>query len=862
MFAKVRVSAVAVIALAGLAACGSGEPTAEIPVTSTTTTSPQAYPSNRPPPGTADVQSFKLNVWDNLQGDDRCGTCHKPSQTPRFVRDDDINLAYAIVNGNGDPSQALANLTDPAQSRLVTKVRGGHHCWLADNNACGDTLVRWISAWAATNAGGGGRTIQLTAPTLADPGPSRVFPADANVGGAASFANTVWPLLTANCARCHRQEAATPQQPYFAAADANIAFEQARTKMNLDAPSMSRLVLRLRNEFHNCWRVPSNGSVDCAASSTIMESAITAFAGGIPATPVPPVWVTSKALGMYGGTVASGGNRYDQNVIALYEFKTGNGTTVYDTSGVQPALDLTLMNTAAGSFQWVGGWGVQFTGGKAQGLTGVSSKLLNLIGATGEYSVEAWAAPANVADAMRRIVSYSGGPQTRNFTLGQSAYNYDFLARTSGTGPQVANGLPQLSTPDAARALQATLQHVVVTFSPVTGRRIFVNGQLAASAAGGLGLGTWDDTLAFVLGNEASGAQPWLGTLKLVAIHNRALTQPQVQQNFDAGVGEKYLLLFSVSHLVPVPQSYIMFEVSQYDSYAYLFNHPKFISLDPNALPGSIALRGMRIGVNGTEPQVGQAYRMLDTTIVDANYTNIAGANLSNIGTIIALERGPQADQFFLTFEQLGTAQNVRTEPTPLAPQPPADVARPSQIGVRTFDGINETFSQVTGVQLQGNGAAAGRMRTTYQQLKQQLPTTETLEGFLASHQIGVAQLAIAFCSELVNDTTLRASFFPGFDFNSNSGLSTQTGRDFIIDPIVAKVLGANLSSQPNPQTLHDELNALIVNTDTATNDAGNDGVFRAAGLCVSSACDAARIPTVVKAVCAAGLGNAAAIVQ
>jgi hypothetical protein len=38
-----------------------------------------------------------------------------------------------------------------------------------------------------------------------------------------------------------------------------------------------------------------------------------------------------------------------------------------------------------------------------------------------------------------------------------------------------------------------------------------------------------------------------------------------------------------------VPQSYIMFEVSQNDSYSYLFTKPVFISLDPAARPGSPA---------------------------------------------------------------------------------------------------------------------------------------------------------------------------------------------------------------------------------------------------------------------------------
>ena len=44
-----------------------------------------------PPPASDDVQQFKLNVWDNLVPNNRCGSCHIPGiQTPEFVRTDDI----------------------------------------------------------------------------------------------------------------------------------------------------------------------------------------------------------------------------------------------------------------------------------------------------------------------------------------------------------------------------------------------------------------------------------------------------------------------------------------------------------------------------------------------------------------------------------------------------------------------------------------------------------------------------------------------------------------------------------------------------------------------------------------------------
>ncbi len=812
--------ALAVIALLILSACGGGASTSQNPVT-TGPSVPATY--SGPPPATADIQAFKISLWDNIKGSDRCGRCHYAgNQSPMFARSDDVNLAYQDAN-------TVVDLSQPGLSRMVAKVRGGHNCWLADPNACGDVLTTWISNWASSSQSGGGKQIQLVAPVLKDPGASKSFPADPS-----SFAATVWPVLKdankGNCGRCHTAESATSQSPYFASSDLATAYAAAKAKINLDDPSKSRFVVRLRDENHNCWNADGSG-VNCAASANRMQTAIEAFAAGISATPVDPTLVLSKALAMYDGTVASGGNRYDSNVIAFYEFKTGTGTTAYDTSGVDPALDLTL----SGDTAWVGGWGIQLASGKAQGTTTASRKLHDLIGATGEYSIEAWAAPANVTQADARIVSYSGGTTVRNFTLGQTLYDYNFLARSSTSD---ANGSPALSTPDAQRALQATLQHVVVTFDPVNGRRIYVNGvDTGVRESGGGTLGDWDDTLAFVLGNEVSGNRQWKGTLKLVAIHNRALTQQQVQQNFEAGVGEKYFLLFSVSHIVSVPQAYVMFEVSQYDSYSYLFNHPKFISLDPAARPGSLVVKGMRLGINGAEAKVGQAYRTLDVTVTDSMYSAVAGASLSNVGTIIGLEKGPASDEFFLCFDQLGTASKVCSQDAVPVPATPADVPRPADIGVKTFEKINASMAAITGVSSNTTGP-----KTTYTTVKQQLPSVETLEGFLASHQVAVAQLAIAYCSSLVDDSAKSMALW-GFSL-SGADLNTSGGRSQVINPLVDAAMGTGLSSQPAAANVRAELDTLI-----------------ATKLCAGG-CSGARTQTVIKAVCAAALGSAVTLVE
>ncbi len=796
-----------------VAGCGGGAATVQNPVT----TPPPVAGYQGPPPVSQDVQAFKINVWDNLQASNRCGQCHGAgSQTPRFVRNDDINLAYEAAN-------SVVDLGNPAASRMVTKVGGGHHCWLASNSACADQLAVWIGNWAGATLGGTNK-IQLQPPPLRDVGASKSFPASP-----AAFGATVYPLLSQYCSRCHSSSAATPQSPFFAESDVDVAYAALRAKINLDAPAQSRLVVRLRDEFHNCW-------TDCSQSAAIMLAAIEDFSGRIPLTQVDPQLVLSKALTLYDGTVASGGNRYNNALIALYEFKTGTGTVAYDTSGVEPALNLTL----SGSVTWMGGWGIDIRGGKAQGTTAASRKLHDLIRATGEYSVEAWVAPANVVQENAHIVGYSGGTTARNFTLGQTMYDYDFLNRSTTTG---ANGTPALSTPPGNRVLQATLQHVVLTYSEGAGRRIYVNGLLASGpdpASAGL-LTDWNDTFALVLGNEVSGDRPWQGVIRMVAIHNRALSQPQIQQNFDAGVGERFYLLFSVAHLVNIPQSYLLFEVSQFDSYSYLFNKPAFISLDPAVTPDQLRIRGVRIGLNGAEARVGQAYVPLDQTVAAAGYDSTSGYPLSGIGTVVALDKGPATDEFFLSFEQIGSNTHVRSEPPPDPLPAPPDGDPAPDIGLRNFQEISASMSAMTGVP-----TTQASVADTYNRVRQQLPTVENIEGFLSSHQVGTAQLAIEYCNALVDDPILRAAYFPGFDFNAPAvtAFDTPAERALVTGPLVSNAVGT-VATQPSSAEIAAELDALI-------------GRLAVCG----AGCAADRTLVIVKSACSAVVGSASTLLQ
>jgi len=819
-----------------------------------------------PPARTADIRSFQQNFWNFLKEDNRCGQCHTAGgQPPAFVDKTDVNAAYASAI-------QIVSLLDPGSSQIVAKAATGHNCWLGQGagQACADNIEQMIFNWANDSNVTSARVIQLTPPPIIPPGDSKSFPSPVP----ASF-DPVHQILKDNCQGCHVETATPlPIAPFFANNDPASAYEAAKPKMDIDTPPNSRFVIRLRQEAHNCW-------TDCASDAITMENAIAGFAAGIFPTEVDPLLQTSGALTLGDGIVAAGGNRHESNLVALWEFRTGSGSEAFDTSGIDPSITLQMQ----GSYQWLGSYGLDLTNGYAIANNFDSVKLKTFIEATGEYAIEAWVIPANVTQQNASIVGYSGG-SARNFTLGQEMYSYEMYNRIDDPDPQSLNGEPFLTTDDSNQELlQSSLQHVVANYDPLVGRSVYINGNLAEDpAAPGVSLDpkapptsignvVWDDNFAFVLGADIAGINNWDGQVRMVAIHNRTLTAAQIQQNFDVGVGEKFFLLFWVgNHLGedPLdPKSFILFEVSQFDSYGYLFDTPRFINLDPAWTPTTpIPLERMRIGINGKEALAGQAYASIETTINSTDYDPLLGQQvLSPLGTVIALEKSAAADEFFLTFERIGADTHAFNDPNPAAPAAPVDPVAPivSDIGFRTFEEINASISAITGIPVT-NAAVDG----VYDNYIQQLPTVEAIDAFLPSHQMAIAQLVLTSCSELV-DT--NPGYFAGFNFNPDeiTAFDSVAKRTQIIDPLLTAVANyngvANLTSQPTEAELRATFGSMTpvdLVSDTNTVLASYDSLIdHLITNCTGATCGSnTRTAQIVKAVCASAVGGAVTLVQ
>jgi hypothetical protein len=314
-----------------------------------------------------------------------------------------------------------------------------------------------------------------------------------------------------------------------------------------------------------------------------------------------------------------------------------------------------------------------------------------------------------------------------------------------------------------------------------------------------------------------------------------------------------------------IPQTYIEFTASQYDTYSYMFTNPTFISLNPAAAPAGLQISGMRIGVNGNIPTAGQSYSTLNVTVGPPSYTSTGGQVLSTVGDIVAVDQGPATDMFFLSFDHFGTFSHSFVEPTYSAtatpactttyPVPSGQVQCAPDLGIATFERVYHTMSAITGVPFTNTTVS-----TLYQSVQQSMPSAPQIAAFLPSHQTAISQLAGAYCAQLVGTPSTFQAFFggsanPGFQ-TLNSSLTasassyfgtTGSGNATNLNSVVGPLVNAIVGPVAYPQAaagMTAELNALLL---------------RIPGLNTTST---ETVSQATIAACSAALGSAAATVQ
>jgi len=778
----------------------------------------------------------------------RCGSCHsgkadEPEGTPNFAHPD-ATTAYSVIESN-----TLVNLESSADSRLVQQVLSMHKCFQPACNSWANEIQGGIDSWANAIPPVNDEE-NINEDDLID-SLDETEQTTLLQSQITSFGDDLHPVLVELCGACHagleNEPAGTPN---FAHQDITTAYSvlTSNTLVNLANAENSRLVKKILT-LHKCTQPTCNtwaNNIQTAIETWSTNLAESTMNTNIIGTGTSGTRISSKPLSIAEGVKDEGEGRVEDAIIAKYEFKTGSGQTAFDSSGVSPALNLTLSENV----NWITARGIEITDpnmtrvSKAVATVEASKKLYDKIsGPEGskQYTIEAWIINDNTAlEGPARIVSYSKDAQNRNFTMGQDTSYYNFRNRTDLTGNNGSS--PALESDNDAGDLKPQLQHVVFTFDTTNGRNIYVNGyktdyeKYETDPSVPADISNWDDSYAFVLGNEVQDnvKRQWLGKMLFVGIHDRALTADEILQNALEGIGDKYILEFDISELLDASgntNSKISFVVSELDEYSYVFATPTLVT---DISTPNIPVKNIRIAVNGNIPASAQTFRNVNVTALSLE------TELSSLAAVIPKDTGPDSDNFSIVFEVLGNNRNIIIEPT-LTPVPNMSINDPvPDYGIRTFAQINNTMSVITGVE-------KSITRETFLDIEQQLPSTPSLESFVSANQIGIAKLALDYCDALVENNTLRTNFFgTTFEFNSPviTALNSPAKRNLIIENLVTKMVGDRLSTQPTLEEIRPELNQLIDELSVNCNVAGD--------------CNAERTQTIVKASCAAVLASAA----
>lgn len=233
-------------------------------------------------------------------------------------------------------------------------------------------------------------------------------------------------------------------------------------------------------------------------------------------------------LGPDAGLPASG--RVTEGLAVLYNFDEGAGTTVYDTSGQVPALDLSI--TPAAAVTWVER-GISVAS-PALMAAGPATRVSSACQAANAITVEAWVRAENIVQSgPARIldISSSQTPDESNVVFGQSGTLAETRLRTSETE---LNGTPSIES--GINAFGSAINHIVYTRSGLADTAtMWVNGSASETIDLAGSFVNWDMSYPLTVANESGGNRPWVGEIYLLAVYCRALGAAEVGRNFETG---------------------------------------------------------------------------------------------------------------------------------------------------------------------------------------------------------------------------------------------------------------------------------------------------------------------------------------
>jgi hypothetical protein len=264
---------------------------------------------------------------------------------------------------------------------------------------------------------------------------------------------------------------------------------------------------------------------DPSTSTTPVETSSAASSSTTISTTAPGTTGTAgddTSLGTSTGDPLPDG-RITDGLSVVYAFEFEKAGLVRDGSRIDPPLDLTIspMSTTV----WVED-GLRVDDDSTLTAGRVPASRFGTQAFTIELWVESLSAVAGLEDGPRIVAfeDHAGGFSNFHVAGGSGVIGLNVLVDESG-------GTEQFLI-DVDRGLR----HVVFTVSEAGEVRGYESGELEVIGQVPEGAPQlWQDSLPFVVANASDDGHPWVGTLGLIAIYERALSEAEVVHNWQEG---------------------------------------------------------------------------------------------------------------------------------------------------------------------------------------------------------------------------------------------------------------------------------------------------------------------------------------
>lgn len=235
-------------------------------------------------------------------------------------------------------------------------------------------------------------------------------------------------------------------------------------------------------------------------------------------------------------SVVSNGKREKNNLQLFYNYSDQAGDFVSELSGSDDKADLKI--DPGGNTKWLRGQGLEILGKSILYNKEVGVSLMNAFKTTEEISVENWLKPSQLEQLSPSNILGIVEDSAHQFFIQQHLsdednYEYGFRLSTSNTDHF---GNPEISTESKIRTSE--LQHVLYTRNVQGNEKIYLNGELVKTSSRSGSFSTQTNSTQLELCNLHYRDAPWMGTLFLTAIYNKALDASQANINYMAGIGQ------------------------------------------------------------------------------------------------------------------------------------------------------------------------------------------------------------------------------------------------------------------------------------------------------------------------------------